>query len=240
MNRIMILFFIFFVFCFTASAEILLLTDGTVLRGEIIRIEDDRYIVNSDFGESSIMKSKIKRVYYSEDEYKYDETEEDLEKEADEIKNRFKEGALRKKEKDEVVEKEDEKIEPEIYSNSKQDPLYILYRKTKSTATAFLVPGIISAGIGFVELIAFIPYFSRSSSTYGSSYYDNYFGYNPVTGAFAFAAAFPLVTGIIMMCISFGIYGGASSFLKKWNKKYSLSLDINQNEELYFSFAIKI
>ena len=70
--RKIILFLSIFVCGFALNAEILTLSDGQVIRGKIIKMNEDSLTVITDFGEMYIDRSKINKTYFNENEYEED------------------------------------------------------------------------------------------------------------------------------------------------------------------------
>jgi len=70
MKKAIILLFLtvpFFIF-----SEVILVKDGSLIKGQLIKTEENFVLIKSDYGELKIDKTNIVKIYFSEEEYKND------------------------------------------------------------------------------------------------------------------------------------------------------------------------
>ncbi|HOF01481.1 MAG TPA: hypothetical protein PK385_02730 [Spirochaetota bacterium] len=242
------LLFLIFMLFLTAylRAEIVVLQDGTVVKGQIQKTESDKIYLQTEYGEVTISKDKVKNIFAGETEYnnsiksEYDKVESELEKDAEDIRSKYK-TKVKSKETDKPVE-EKKMDEGEYYAEPEQDPLYIAYRYARRSGTALLIPGIIVSGLSITSAIAMSPIFYQM---YGSSlYYNNnpaYF-WNPITGAMLSSILVASVTGLIFLIACIPVYVHADSYLKKLKQKYGdydVSLGYDLDNKLNVAVSVK-
>lgn len=242
-NSLFLIFALFLATCL--NAEIVILQDDTVIKGQIQKTESDKIVLETEYGEITVLKDKIKNIFISETDYnnsiksEYDKVESELEKDSENIRNKFKTKSKSKEADKPVVKETIDGID--YYEDPEQDPLYIAYKHASRSGTAFLLPGIIVSGLSIAAAVAMTPVFYQMYSM--SLYYNNlmYF-WNPITGAMLSGILVASVTGLIFLIVCIPVYVYANSYLKKIRQKYGdydVSLGYDLDNKLKVAVSIK-
>ena len=124
------IYYILFLFFFGLPflfPEVILLNDKEVIKGTIKEISDDKVIMNTNYGEITLKKTDIKKIYLNENEYNLENSAEDTKNE-NESQNETKS----------LSKLNDKKTQKEILENNLE---YFTEKKLISLGVGFMVSG---------------------------------------------------------------------------------------------------
>ena len=137
------IYYILFLFFFGLPflfPEVILLNDKEVIKGTIKEISDDKVIMNTNYGEITLKKTDIKKIYLNENEYNLENSAEDTKNE-NESQNETKS----------LSKLNDKKTQKEILENNLE---YFTEKKLISLGVGFMVSGF---SINMATLMIFLP-----------------------------------------------------------------------------------
>ena len=121
--------------------EIIVTKDGSIVKGEITLITDDEITINTEYAEVIIEKSKINKIYYSEDEYEKEQQKDSQKTETEGLSER------------EIEKNEEEKKLNNLY--------YTNYKRFLPLGVGFLAAGV---GVNVLTLATMTPFVYYNSS----------------------------------------------------------------------------
>ncbi|OHD08792.1 MAG: hypothetical protein A2086_03145 [Spirochaetes bacterium GWD1_27_9] len=68
-KKMFILLFFIQLFSLQLFSEVLLITDGSVIKGKIVKMDEDNFVVLSSYGEIVVERKKVKQFFQTDEEY---------------------------------------------------------------------------------------------------------------------------------------------------------------------------